>query len=200
MFFYQSNLVNMSTLFRCYNDECIAKINMHANDYYLQYSNKFGENDYQEIKIKFDIYKHDMINSLLNAYRTFSYESVKHVYLSYLSFYNQIKAFRKFDIVVGNVERLDEEYLKLYDLIQSSGFDYFIYLSCILPSILKFEKFETTKILISYIGARINDDEFYNMVYIVNHDLFNPHHQYNRKIAYTPDILYDKQTFIRNLY
>ena len=108
---------------------------------------------------------------LLNAYLDFSYEKVKNLYIEYLDFYN--KNFNNLELVITEKGKLDESNQRLTEIITSSGTTFFVYLSCNLPSKFKFQKFEVTRILISYLGFRKNNDEFYNSIEILEHDFFD---------------------------
>jgi hypothetical protein len=54
--------------------------------------------------------------------------------------------------------------------------------------------------LISYLGFRENNDEFYNSIDIIYHDFDDVHYQYDRKLSYTDSELEQLKIFILKLY
>ena len=198
-FFYRSNLVNIGLLFKCFNDECIDKITAKSGFYY-RLKIELLKNDKNLIYIykNFQESKYNLINLLLLAYSDFDYSKIKKLYLSYLDFY--YKTFIKLKLVFYNRKEYETNYIKLIDIITNSGKEYICYLSCNLPSILRFEKFEMTQILISYIGFRTNDDSFYSSSEIVLHDFIRPHNQYGRKTSYSKDEIIQLRELFKKIY
>ena len=84
--------------------------------------------------------------------------------------------------------------------ISESGTHYFVYLSCILPTEVNFMKFEMSKMLISYLGFRYNDDTFYHSVDIITHDFVIPHFQYSRKIEFEQSYIDEMRIFLLRLH
>ena len=200
IFFYRSNLVNISILLKCFSDKCIEqKINSDkTNEFYDNLYKQFTSDDFKNINKNFSLNKYSMIKLLLESYSDFSYEKVKNLYIEYLKFHYE--NFKNLDMVNLQKDELEQSFQRLNELIGNSGTDYFIYLSCNLPSEFKFQKFEATKILISYLGFRENSDNFYNSIDIIDHDFGNTHDQYKRKVSYTTDELLNLRAFFKLLY
>lgn len=199
LFFYRSNLVNISILLKCFSSECIKNIPKDiTNIFYKKLYNQFTEEQFNNIFQDFNLKKYKIINSLLEAYKDFSYEKVKCIYINYLQFY--FDNFKNLDLIVTEKDELNDNFTIIKKIIESSGNDYFIYLSCNLPSEFKFQKFECTKILISYLGFRENNDDFTSSIDIIEHDFCEIHKQYNRKISYSNKELLDLRNFYKLLY
>ena len=159
---------------------------------------QISENGFNTIFENFQICKIKMLKLLLEAYNDFSYNKIKKVYNEYIIF-----DYKNFTVISNNVENIhdvENSFKILTNIIEKSGEEYFIYLSCNLPSEFKFQRFEMTRILISYLGHRENSDLFKNSIQMITHDLESPHHQYNRKISYTDDELLKLRTFLNLLY
>ena len=167
-FFYRSNLVNLLILLKCFSDRCIEKIVLTKGGFYEKLHRQFRPENFETIFRNFSLKKYEILKLLLNAYLDFSYEKVKNLYIEYLDFYN--KNFNNLELVITEKGKLDESNQKLTEIITSSGTIFFVYLSCNLPSEFKFQKFEATRILISYLGFRKNNDGFYNSIDILEHD------------------------------
>ena len=140
--------------------------------------------------------KYAIIKLLLEAYRNFSYEKIKNMYIKYLTFYRNAFNGMPFFFSKDTKESFDE----LTTQIRGSGTDYFVYLSCILPSEVNFMKFEMSKMLISYLGFRYNEDSFIHSVDIIMHDFGNPHEQYSRKISFNQPYINTMREFLIKLY
>jgi hypothetical protein len=189
-FFYRSNLVNISILLRCFSSRCIQKIE-DSDPFYSELKEYIPV----EKLANFESIKIDLIKHLLEAYIDFSYNKVNKLYLSFIHFTNTFEI--PFKTI--NPEYKDEVILKNITKIIESGSEYFLYLSCIIPSIVRFQKFEATKLLISYIGFKKNGDNFINPLDTINHDLYD-HNQFGRKISYTNENISFLQNFYSNLY
>lgn len=199
LFFYRSNLVNISILLKCFSSECIKKIPSNiTNNFYKSLYNQFTEEQFNNIFKDFNLKKYKIINSLLAAYKDFSYEKVKQVYTNYLKFH--FDNFKNLNLIITNKDKLNESFTRIIEIIECSGNDYFIYLSCNLSSELKFQKFEATKILISYLGFRENEDNFTNSIDIIEHDFCDTHEQFNRKLSYSDIELLYLRNFYKLLY
>lgn len=194
--FYRSNLVNIVIFLKCINDKCIEKITTN-NKYYNKVKEIYTLDDLVHLYKTFGYMHKMLIKHILLAYKDFSYEKIKEFYKKYILFY--MEAFPKMKKLVSG-ENIFDVYQNVDKIIDGSGNDYYIYLSCILPSHNKFIKFEATKILISYVGSRINEDDFYNSLDMVYHDFGNIHFQYGRKISYDQNELNVLQDFFRNIY
>ena len=195
-FFFRSNLVNISILLKCYSDRCIEKIVLTKGGFYEKLHRQFTPENFETIFRNFSTKKYEMLKLLLNAYLDFSYEKVKNLYIEYLDFYNE--NFNYLELADIEEGKLEESYQRLKEIITTSGTTFFVYLSCNLPSEFKFQKFEATQILISYLGFRENDDMFFNLIDIVKHDFFT-HGQYERKIAYSEEKLSELRRFYKLL-
>jgi len=179
-FFYQSNLVNISILLKCYNDDCITKIKT-PNKYYKKLLDDYNS-DLSHISDIFQKNKTRLVKLLLLAYEDFNYDKIKLFYKEYLVFY--YNAFRKFEMVILKSSDKYTEFQKLLDIIDESSptdDNCIVYLSCILSSEEKFFKFNTTRILIGYLGMRENPDDFYDSIDNITHDLTTIHNQYKCK-------------------
>jgi hypothetical protein len=196
-FFFRSNLVNISILLKCYSDRCIEKIVLTGDGFYENLYRQFTPADFERIFGNFSTKKYEMLKLLLIAYLDFSYEKVKDLYIEYLDFYNE--NFNHLELVNTEEGKLEESYQRLKEIITTSGTTFFVYLSCNLSSEFKFQKFEATRILISYLGFRKNNDTFYNSIDILEHDICNPHMQYERKIAYSEEKLSELRRFYKLL-
>lgn len=195
IFFYKSNLVNISILLKCYEYKCIERI-VKDTTYYNNFRIQLNAEHFENIFQKFQLVKKKLCNLILTAYKDFNYENIKIFYIEYLTFY-----YNTFDMLKLSVfDDINQCFDQTINKINESGIQYFVYLSCNMPSILKFEKFETTKILISYLGFRENIDDFYNSIEIIEHDFGDVHHQYNKKISYTSDELKTLQLKFIELY
>jgi hypothetical protein len=94
----------------------------------------------QEVKdIELNTIKINLIKSILNTYSECNYDNVKRVYLEYLEYLNFNKLI------------LNENYYRIKQLIELSGENYFIYLSCNLLSEKRLQRFEFTNIVISHL-------------------------------------------------
>ena len=201
IFFYRSNLVNISILLKCFSDRCIEKISRIKKTFYTEMYDQISENEFNTIFENFQTCKIKMLKSLLEAYTDFAYEKIKKVYINYIKFHydNVIQL----NVISSNDDKranIDNSYEIINKRIEESGTIYFIYLSCNLPSEIKFLRFEMTRILTSYIGHKENSDNFYNSLSMVSHDFETPHEQYNRKISYTEDELLQLRKFLYLLY
>jgi hypothetical protein len=203
IFFYRSNLVNISILLKCFSDRCIEQISAEfpqtkSTKFYNNLLSQLTPTDFELIFKNFTMCKKYMIKLLLEAYKDFSHEKVKKVYINYLKFHHE--NFKNLKLVVSEKDKLDESFQRLNKIIENSGTNYFIYLSCNLASEFKFQKFEMTRILISYLGFRENNDDFYNSIDIIEHDFGDIHDQYKRKISYTDSELLELRSFLFLLY
>ena len=212
VFFYRSNLVNISILLKCFSDKCIEKINSNKSkqidDFYTHLYDQINKsNNFEIINNNFIENKYIMIKLLLEAYNGFSYEKVKKIYIKYLNFFYE--NFSNLELVITKKDQIKKSLDIIITMIENSGKDifiddsnkcYFVYLSCNLPSELKFEKYEATRILISYLGFRSNPDDFYNSIDIIEHDFGDFHNQYNRKYSYSSDELLEFRNFFKLLY
>ena len=197
IFFYRSNIVNISILLKCFSDRCIEQLDK-TNNFYNNLYEQFTSDDFKNIHNNFNLKKYNMIKLLLESYSDFSYEKIKTLYIEYLKFYYE--NFNNLELVVTQKDKLEQSFQSLNEIIGKSGRDYFVYLSCNIPSEFKFQKFEATKILISYLGFRENSDNFYNSIDIIEHDFGNTHDQYKRKLSYTDDELLNLRAFLKLLY
>lgn len=218
-FFYQSNLVNISILLKCYNDQCILKLltqdklPFQANSakiqkYYLQLNIAYDINK-DHIYEVFQNNKIELLKLLLLAYEDFDYNKIKLFYLKYLNFYyNAFTKLRYLKFVVlenkeDSEDNYEKQYNKLLDIVTQStatSNNCVVYLSAILASENKFIKFNTTRILVGYLGMRYNSDDFYDSIDNITHDLTTIHHQYTCKLYFTEDELKDIQDLLKNLY
>ena len=204
IFFYRSNLVNISILLKCFSNNCISirplqEIDSNILDnFYLNFYTQFTDDNFKNINKNFSLNKYSMIKLLLESYSDFSYDKVKNLYIKYLNFHYE--NFKNLDLVITEKDKLEESFQKINDIIKYSGNNYFVYLSCNLPSEFKFQKFEATRILISYLGFRENTDSFFNSIDIIEHDFGKVHNQYERKISYSNDELIILQEFFKKLY
>lgn len=194
IFFYKSNLVNISILFKCFSTNCIEKI-ISTTYFYVQIKGRLTD-DFEEIFTNFNLIKYKLIELLLIAFADFAYENVKKLYIEYLNFYYE--NFR--NLVQGGIINLNNLLIYIIDILNFSGDNYFLYLSCNLPSEIKFQKFEATKILISYIGNRENSDNFYNSIVIIEHDIKSIHNQFAKKLSYTNLEMDELQEFYKKLF
>jgi hypothetical protein len=199
-FFYQSNLVNISILLKCYNDNCITKIKT-PNKYYKKLLDDYNS-DLSHISDIFQKNKTKLVKLLLFAYEDFNYDKIKLFYKEYLVFY--YNAFRKFEMVILKSTNKYTEFQKLLDIIDESSptdDNCIVYLSCILSSEEKFFKFNTTRILIGYLGMRENPDYFYDSIDNITHDLTTIHNQYKcKKETISNKNLINAQNMLIKLY
>ena len=198
--FFKSNLVNISLLFKCFNDRCIDKISPSTSEFYNNFKSQFTESDLNNIHNNFNKEKNKLLLLLLNSYKDFEYEKIKLLYIEYLNFYHTNINMLKLTITPTK-EELTTRFNNTIKIIELSGDKYFIYLSCNLPSFERFEKFEISRILISYLGFRENPDEFYDTIETVDHDFADDlHGQYTRKITYSSSELLELRKFWIKLY
>ena len=194
-FFFKSNLVNLSILFKCFSDRCIDNITS-DNGFYFIIKSKIS--NFNIIFDNFNLIKYELIKLLLDSYKNYEYHIIKKLYSMYLIFYNtNFKMLKNDDS--------DNKLIKIIDIIDKSAISneddnmYFIYLSCIIPSKPKFVRFDFTRILTSYIGFRINNDGIYNSLDLIYHDMYD-HNQYMRKLSYTNNELTDLKILLIQIY
>jgi hypothetical protein len=213
-FFYQSNLVNISILLKCYNEECILKGKKldELTDVEYKYYKKL--NDVYDLKKNtilkvFQTYKIELLQLLLAAYEDFNYNKIKLFYLKYLDFYyNAFTISPHLPFLLLKDDDQDEnnykiQYNKLLDILTNSQPEpnnCVVYLSAILSSENKFIKFNTTRILIGYLGMRYNNDYFYDSIDNITHDFTTAHDQYKCKSKVSDDELKETQTLLKKLY
>lgn len=190
-FFYRSNLVNIALLFKCFNDRCIDKITEIIDEGFYKNLKSILEKKLDKIFLDFQESKYELINLLLLAYTNFDYTDVKKLYLGYIRFY-----YDKFPHIAYTYYEYEKYNIEINNIIEKSGKEYICYLSCILPSTVKFERFEMTKIITSYIGLRENADRLYNSLEILIHDFIDFHQQYQRKLSYEEIELIQLRNFL----
>jgi hypothetical protein len=195
-FFFRSNLVNLSKLFKCYTDSCIENIT-NTEGYYFKLKNQITSEQFDVIFDNFGLIKKDLIKLLLESYKDFDYQKIKQLYIKYLKFYYE--NFQMLNLTIYEINELEAFFNEIKHIIENSGNDYFIYLSCNLPSEYNFYRFELTKILISFAGFRKNQDEFYNLIALIYHEIDREvHNQFYRKLLYTNQQLLDlRDMFIK---
>jgi hypothetical protein len=194
-FFYKSNLVNISILLKCFDTRCIERI-MDESGYYHELKKKIHDTviQFNTIFSNFQTIKKDLIKILLGAYKDFEYKKVKELYIRYLTFH-----YENFRILYISGSNYEESWISIFKNITESGSNYFIYLSCNIVSEFKYFKFEFCRILISFIGLKKNDDNFFNTIRCITHD-FQEHQQYIRKLSYSDEELIFLRSVIINLY
>ena len=196
-FFYKSNLVNISILLKCFNEGCIQKISK-SFGFYKDLKDQLTDN-FDTIFSNFQHNKKIFIKFLLEAYIDYDYEKIKQFYILYLRFYYD--NFQMLKLQFSNIDTFELIYNKLNKIIEESGPRYFVYLSCNLPSVLKFFKFEMTRMLISYLGFRDNSDHIYNSIDAIEHDFGDQNHvQYSRKLSYSDLELNNLREMIKKIF
>jgi hypothetical protein len=195
-FFFRSNLVNLSKLFKCYTDGCIEKITA-TEGFYFKLKNQITPEQFDVIFDNFGLIKKDLIKLLLESYKDFNYQKMKQLYIKYLQFYYE--NFQMLNLTEYQQSELENIFNKIIHIIQNSGNDYYVYLSCNIPKNYIFYRFELTRILTSFIGFRYNEDNLYNTIEIIDHD-FYIHEQYDRKLSYIDKELLDLRDMFIQLY
>jgi hypothetical protein len=210
-FFYQSNLVNILILLKCYNDECFLKQltqdKLPHQEYYSHLNIAYDRNK-QHINDVFQTNKIELLKLVLQAYEDFDYNKIKLFYLKYLNFYyNAFTHLKKLKFVIltdkDDEDNYVKQYNKLLEIVQKStatSNNCVVYLSAILSSEDKFIKFNTTRILIGYLGMRYNSDDFYDSIDNITHDFTTVHQQYICKISFTENELKEIQDLLKKLY
>jgi len=208
-FFYQSNLVNILILLKCYNDECFLKqLTQNENQAYYTGLNTAYDRNKQHINDVFQTNKIELLKLVLLAYEDFDYNKIKLFYLKYLNFYyNAFTHLKKLNFVVltdkDDEDNYVKQYNKLLEIVQNStatSNNCVVYLSAILSSEDKFIKFNTTRILIGYLGMRYNSDDFYDSIDNITHDFTTVHQQYICKTSFTEEDLKEIQDLLKKLY
>ena len=212
IFFYRSNLTNISTLLKCLSTNCMMvtdetdgtggtdeqkRDKLKKKTFYSSLQQLIKDNNLlPSITREFTTKKYVLIKLLLESYKNFSYNKIKYMYIAYLKFYNDAFKDLPFDLSNNTPEIIKN----LIDQISRSGEDYFVYLSCILPTEVNFMKFEMSKMLISYLGFRYNDDKIYHSVDIITHDFDALHYQYKRKILFDQQYINEMRVFLIRLH
>jgi hypothetical protein len=195
-FFYQSNLVNILILLKCYNDECFLKQltqdKLQHQEYY-SYLNIAYDRNKQHINDVFQTNKIELLKLVLLAYEDFYYNAFTHL--------------KKLNFVIltdkDDEDNYVKQYNKLLEIVQNStatSNNCVVYLSAILSSEDKFIKFNTTRILIGYLGMRYNSDDFYDSIDNITHDFTTVHQQYICKTSFTENDLKEIQDLLKKLY
>jgi hypothetical protein len=182
-FFYRSNLVNISTLFKCFDTRCIEKIMDESGFYHMFKTTISDVGIFDTIFSNFQIIKKKLIKLLLESYIEFDYNKIKELYIEYLIFHYD--NFKMVSDLVRNDKKYHDDFHFIINIFKSTPI--YVYLSCNMPSPENLYKFELTRILISGIGLKENEDSFINTIEFISHDLLPVpgHNQYFRKISYT---------------
>jgi hypothetical protein len=127
-FFYQSNIANIALVLMCHFRGCYDK-------YHSQFRLRFpAEQIHQQFISKVGI----LLDKLITAYSTFSYNDVIGLYYEYMTFYKEsINEFLPGD---------PSDHYNVIKYIRETD-DYYVYLSCNLVAEYKCARFFATKIV-----------------------------------------------------
>jgi len=181
-FFYKSNLVNISLLFKCFYYDCLE--NREPDNFHIHKEHLTSDPNIL----------HSLCKKLLYAYKEFDLPSIRDLYNSYIRFYHAylvpITPKQKYSIIILAPNYFDTEI---------NDKTVYPYLSCILSSNQRFFNFEGTRIIIAHIGmSTISTDGFHTSIMIAHDWTF--HQQYHNKKYISYADLINIQNFFLKLY
>ena len=157
-YLFKSNIVNFMLMLMCYSTHCFDK-------YFDRYkSSKSGEININTIFKGYKTSMENMVNGVIVAYTTCSYESLKNIYTLYLKFYTKYmyKFLRSFDIGVEDL-----------DIVRDMKNDWvYIYLSFNLQPETIMAPLLPTKFAVAHIGFRPAHDYLYDSIDVITHDMY----------------------------
>ena len=202
-FFFKSNIANIALLFKCYYNQCFDDyLSLNESKLTFNKDNKLGH--FNDLKTYFLNDKKNLLNVLLKAYISCSYQDVCNLYIAYLNFYKlSIGSFlTSKSILIYNSEYDDmyEDIIKNINHSYTNPKKFLIYLSCIHTSEYKQARFYMTRFIDSYIGQgnQVHDGLYFNTLDVIAHD-FYIHNNIGRILK---DTQYDVQNrdFILSLF
>ena len=158
-YLFKSNIVNISLMLMCYATRCFDM-------YFSKVESRYKDVDLDTMFTNYSKKIGNLLESLIIAYSTLTYESLKTLYINYLQFYiNYIKVFKLESYIKTNIQSILES-------ISDSGRDYYIYLSCNLQPDFKMVHILPTKFAVSHIGFRPAHEFIFNTLDVIFHDFF----------------------------